>query len=98
MKRLGHALFFTAAFAACLWAVRVKAEEKKPVEIHALAVCEKGKCVVAEKDYKDLQEFVRMARKILAESAEMDEKRDDDLRKYQGALAVCRSQLEQRKE
>ena len=95
MRRLGHALFFTAAFAACLWAVRARAE---PVEIHALAVCEKGKCVVAEKDYKDLQEFVRMARKILAESAEMDEKRDDDLRKYQGALAVCRSQLEQRKE
>ena len=53
---------------------------------------------MAEKDYKDLQEFVRMARKILADSAEMDQKRDIEIMQYQGALAICRSQLEQRKE
>ena len=68
------------------------------MEIRALAVCEKGKCVMDEKDYKDLQEFVRMARRVVADSAEMDERRDRAVMEYQGALAVCMDQLRQRKE
>lgn len=48
-----------------------------------------------EQDYKNLQQYVSMARKTLAESSEMDEKRDRDILEYQGALSECKDKLRQ---
>ena len=95
MRRLGHALFFTAAFAACLWAVKARAEEKKPVEIRALAVCEKGRCVMDEKDYKALKAFMAETIKVTKQNDEIEEKVTNDLQDLMSALEACKSRRRQ---
>lgn len=91
MRRLGHILFFTAAFAACMTVITKVRADNNTVEIRALAVCKDGKCVMAEEDYKQLQAFVVEVRKAIEANEKTDELADTLREGLLARLARCRA-------
>lgn len=72
------------ALGACLWSMRVNAEDVKPV-----AECKDGKCVMSEEDFKRLQEFVAAVQKVSEENDSISEDVNQRLDALQSKVAKC---------
>jgi Na+/pantothenate symporter len=84
------ALFFTAAFAACMSVITQALADNNTVEIRAVAVCKDGKCVMAEEDFKKLQAFISQTRAIVEHNNAIEAEVNERLNGLAGALENCK--------